>query len=99
MCREFRREPAWVAAIRVVLTAGRVDVGAVMDDANLVEGREATVEDVLETMAARGVLEPASNGDGYRAGEPLQRSAPSPSAIRNASTRATHRWDRPEAGP
>lgn len=93
MCREFRREPAWVAAIRVVLLEGRVDVEAVMADANLVDGREATVADVLETMADRGVLVPTENGDSYRAGEPLQRSAPSPSAIRNASSRATHRWD------
>lgn len=99
MCREFRREPAWVAAIHVVLTAGRVDVEAVMEDANLVDGRETTVEDVLETMAERGVLEPTTNGDGYRAGEPLRRSAPSPSAIRDASSRATYRWNRPEAGP
>lgn len=97
MCREFRREPAWVAAIRVVLLEGRVDVQAVMEDANLVDGREATVEDVLETMADRGVLVPAEDGTGYRAGGPLRRSAPSPSAIRNASTRATHRWDRSRA--
>lgn len=97
MCREFRREPAWVAAIRVVLLKGRVDVEAVMEDANLVKGREATVEDVLETMVERGILIPSRNGDGYRAGEPLRQSAPSPGAIRNASTRATHRWDRPGA--
>lgn len=94
MCREFRREPAWVAAIRVVLLEGRVDVEAVMEEANLLAGREATVRDVLETMAERGVLVPSSTGDGYRAGEPLRQSAPSAAAIRNASTRATHRWDR-----
>lgn len=97
MCREFRREPAWVAAIRVVLLEGRVDVEAVMAEANLVDGREATVADVLETMAERGVLVPSSDGDGYRAGEPLRQSAPSASAIRNASRRATHRWDGPRA--
>lgn len=99
MCREFRREPAWVAAIRVVLTDGWVDVEAVMEEANLMNGRESTVEDVLETMVERGVLVSTSEDDGYRAGEPLRQSAPSPSAVRNASTRATHRWDRPRAGP
>lgn len=97
MCREFRREPAWVAAIQVVLTDGWVDVEAVMEEANLMNGREATVEDVLETLAERGVLVTTTEGDGYRAGEPLHQSAPSPSAVRNASTRAIHRWDRSRA--
>ena len=95
MCRELRREPAWVGAIRVVLLEGRVDVDAVMAEANLLPGREATVEDVLETMAERGVLVPTE--EGYRAGPPLLRSAPSAPAVRNASSRAVHRWDRPRA--
>lgn len=99
MCREFRREPAWVAAIRVVLVEGRVDVEAVMTEANLLDGREATVRDVLETMAEREVLVPSSDGAGYRAGEPLRQSAPSATAISHASTRAPHRWDRPRADP
>lgn len=95
MCRELRREPAWVAAIRVVLLEGRVDVDAVVEEANLVPGREATVADVLETMAERGVLVPDGTGQGYRAGRPLRQAAPSPGAVRRVSSRATHRWDRP----
>lgn len=94
MCRELRREPAWVAAIRVVLLEGRVDVDAVVEEANLIPGREATVRDVLGTMAERGVLVAAADGEGYRAGPPLLRSAPTAAAVRNASARATHRWDR-----
>lgn len=94
MCREFRREPAWVAAIRVALLEGQVDVDAVMEEANLIDGREATVVDVLETMADRGVLVETTDGR-YRAGPPLLASAPSAAASRNASDRAVHRWDRP----
>jgi len=64
MCREMKREPAWVAAIRLALLEGRVDVPSVVEEANLIPGRERTVRDVLSTMAGRGVLEPVDDGEG-----------------------------------
>ncbi len=53
MCRELKREPSWVAAIRLAFLRGRVDVESVVEEANLVPGKERTVRDVLETMARR----------------------------------------------
>lgn len=52
----MRREPAWVAAIRLALLRGKVDVESVVEEANLIPGRERTVRDVLSTMAERELL-------------------------------------------
>ena len=92
MCRELNREPAWVAAIKLALTRGRVDVGSVAEEANLVDGRERTVRDILETMADRRMLVEADDG-GYLVGPVLRRAAPAPSAVDNLSDSAVHRWD------
>ncbi|WP_436347850.1 hypothetical protein [Natronorubrum sp. FCH18a] len=53
MCRETKREPAWVSAIRLAFLRGQVDVDGVMEEANLIPGYERTVRDVLSTMADR----------------------------------------------
>jgi hypothetical protein len=97
VCRELNREPAWVAAIKLAYTQGWVDVESVVDEANLVAGRERTVEDVLSTMAERDLLRegPAFESTGrYLVGPVLRRSAPSPAAVRNVSRSGTHRWRR-----
>ena len=97
MCREFTREPAWVAAIRVAVTQGWVDVESVVAEANLVAGREATVEDVLSTMADRDMLREgpdfAETGR-YLVGPVLYRSAPSPSSVDRLTADGAHRWSR-----
>ena len=93
MCRELNREPAWVAAIKLALTRGRVDVESVADEANLVPGRERTVRDILETMADRDMLVETDADDEYLVGPVLRRSAPPPSAVENLSEGAVHRWD------
>jgi len=54
----MKREPAWVSATRLALLEGRVTVAGVVEEANLIPGRERTVRDVLSTMAARDLLEP-----------------------------------------
>jgi hypothetical protein len=92
MCRELNREPAWVAAIKLALTRGRVDVGSVVEEANLVEGRERTVRDVLETMSDRDMLVEAGDGE-YLVGPVLRRAAPSPSAVEQLSDSAVHQWE------
>ena len=93
MCRELNREPAWVAAIRLAFLRGEVDVEGVMEEANLVPGRERTVVDVLETLADRDLLRPVS-GD-----EP--RYVPAPALLESnrrsldfsmASDGGAHRW-------
>lgn len=95
MCRELNREPAWVGAIKLALTRGEVTVEAVIEEANLPDGKERTVEDVLGTMASRDLLVEAPDAESsgrYLVGPVLQRSAPSPSAVRNLSSRAAHQW-------
>ena len=97
MCRELNREPAWVASIRLALTRGWVDVESVVEEANLVPGREATVRDVLETMVDRDMLREAPDFDAsgrYLVGPTLHRSAPSPSSISHLSETGLHRWVR-----
>jgi hypothetical protein len=97
MCRELNREPAWVASIRLALTRGWVDVESVVEEANLVPGREGTVRDVLETMADREMLRQAPDFDSsgrYLVGPTLQRSAPSPSSVDQLSETGLHRWTR-----
>ena len=96
MCRELNREPAWVGAIRLAFTRGEVTVEGVVEEANLVPGRERTVRDVLSTMEERGLLERPPDHeetDRYVAGPTLRRSAPSPKSVRQLSSRAVHQWE------
>lgn len=95
MCRELRREPAWVAAIRLAVLRGEVDVAAVIHEANLVDGMERTVEDVLSTMAERDLLREApdhAETGRYLVGSVLLQAAPQRAAGLNSSSRAVHRW-------
>jgi len=91
MCREMKREPAWVAAIRLALLEGRVDVPGVVEEANLIPGRERTVRDVLSTMAERGVLEPVDDG-AYVPGPVLLNSDRFDLDFDRASDGGAHRW-------
>lgn len=91
MCRELNREPAWVAAIKLALTRGQVDVESVVAEANLVDGRERTVRDILETMAGRGML--VEREDEYLVGPVLREAAPPPSAVDRLSDSAVHQWE------
>lgn len=100
MCRELKREPAWVAAIKLALTKGTVDVDSVIEEANLVPGRERTVLDILSTMVDRELLQEASNGaepPQYVPGPVLYKSAPTPAAAKYVSTDGAHRWNRESA--
>lgn len=95
MCRELNREPAWVGAIRLALTEGTVTVEAVVEEANLLAGRRRTVEDILSTMAERGLLVEAPDHETtgrYLVGPVLRETAPSPSAVDKLSDRAVHQW-------
>lgn len=98
MCREMKREPAWVSAIRLAMLEGRVTVEAVIREANLIEGRERTVADVLETMRERDLLA-AVDGDGEGAADAY---VPGPVLIESdrfdldfdrASEGGAHRWN------
>ena len=91
MCREMKREPAWVAAIRLALLEGRVDVPSVVDEANLIPGRERTVRDVLSTMAERKLLEPVDD-EAYVPGPVLLNSDRFDLDFDRASDGGAHRW-------
>jgi hypothetical protein len=96
MCREMNREPAWVAAIKLALTQGRVNVESVADEANLVPGRERTVVDILATMADRDLLVRGPNFEETGeclVGPVLRQAAPSPAAVDHLSDAAVHQWD------
>lgn len=94
MCREMNREPAWVAAIRLAMLEGYVDTEAVIEEANLTEGRERTVCDVLSTLNERDLLE--STGDGaYRPGRVLLESDRFDRDFERASTHGVHNWKSP----
>jgi hypothetical protein len=98
MCRELNREPAWVAAIRLAYLRGWVDVDSVVEEANLVPGRERTVSDVLSTMADRSLLRegPSFAESGrYLVGPTLLDRAPSSAAAKRLSRNGVHRWARP----
>jgi hypothetical protein len=100
MCRELNREPIWVAAIRLAYTQGWADVDSVVEEANLVSGREGTVVDVLETMYERDLLVEAPDFDEsgrYLVGPVLRKSAPSARGVKHLSRRGVHRWERPTA--
>ncbi|MFA1610692.1 hypothetical protein [Halobellus rubicundus] len=91
MCRELKREPTWVAAIRLAMLEGRVDTEAVIREANLIPGRERTVRDVLSTMDERGVLR-AVDDDTYLPGPVLLHSDRFDLDFENASDGGAHRW-------
>jgi len=91
MCREMKREPAWVAAIRLALLEGHVDVEAVMEEANLLAGRERTVRDVLSTMNDRGLLMTVRDGE-YLPGPVLVESDRLDLDFDRASDGGAHRW-------
>jgi hypothetical protein len=93
MCRETNREPAWVSAIRLAMLEGRVTVEAVIEEANLVAGRERTVEDVLETMLERNLLaNPGADGV-YVPGPVLLESDRFEQDFDQASDGGAHRWN------
>lgn len=93
MCREMRREPAWVAAIRCAMLTGTVTVEAVMREANLVAGREQTVEDILGKMADRGLLrESPGDPSRYLPGPVLLDSDRQHLDFERASDGGAHRW-------
>jgi hypothetical protein len=87
----MKREPAWVAAIRLALLEGRVDVPSVVDEANLIPGRERTVRDVLSTMAERKLLEPVDD-EAYVPGPVLLNSDRFDLDFDRASDGGAHRW-------
>lgn len=91
MCREMKREPAWVSAIRLAMLEGRVTVDGVMREANLIDGRERTVEDVLETMESRGLL--VAGEDAYLPGPVLLESDRFDLDFEQASDGGAHRWN------
>ena len=94
MCRETKREPAWVSAIRVALLEGRVTVDGVVEEANLVAGRERTVRDVLSTMADRELLVASAEGeDVYLPGPVLLESDRFDLDFDRASDGGAHRWN------
>ena len=95
MCRELRREPAWVGAIRLAIFQGELDVESVIEEANLVPGTERTVTDILETMEERSLLTKAPDFEEsgrYLVGPVLLRSASQSTSQANPSDRAIHRW-------
>jgi hypothetical protein len=93
MCRETKREPAWVSAIRLAMLEGRVTVDAVVEEANLIEGRERTVRDVLETMLERELLAKPSDEEVYVPGRVLIESDRFDLDFEQASDGGAHRWN------
>lgn len=88
----MRREPAWVSAIRLAMLEGRVTVEGVIEEANLIEGRERTVRDVLETMRERDLLVDAG-ADIYVPGPVLIESDRFDLEFDRASEGGAHRWN------
>jgi len=91
MCRELKREPAWVAAIRLAILEGEVTTEAVIDEANLIPGRERTVRAILAKMADRDVLN-AVGEDRYLPGAVLLNSDRYDLDFSKASNGGAHRW-------
>ena len=90
----------WVAAIRLAFLRGWVDVDSAIEEANLIPGRERTVEDVLATMCERNLLREApdfAESGRYLAGPNLRDRAPSPASVKQLSSRGLHQWARPPA--
>lgn len=97
MCRELKREPLWVAVIRLALLRGRVGVDGVLDETNLDDGYARTARDVLETMAERNLLQAVPSDEGpdvYLQGSVLRAAAPDPGTDLNVSESGAHRWGR-----
>jgi hypothetical protein len=95
VCRELRREPAWVGAIRVAFTQGPVTADAVIKEASPLPECYRTVEDVLSTVAKRDLLEEApdfESSERYNVGGVLRRAAPKAGDVGSLSMRAVHRW-------
>lgn len=93
MCRETKREPAWVSAIRLAMLEGRVDVDGVIEEANLVPGRERTVRDVLSKMCDRRLLRAVDGAeDEYVPGPVLLESDRFDLDFEKASDGGAHRW-------
>ena len=84
------RDPSGLAAA-VVEGATEVDTESVIEEANLIPGRERTVRDVLATMDERGVLN-AVGEDRYLPGEVLLNSDRFDLDFDNASDGGAHRW-------
>ncbi|MFB6270532.1 MAG: hypothetical protein ABEH83_11340 [Halobacterium sp.] len=83
-----------MSAIRVALLEGRVTVDLVVEEANLVEGRERTVRDVLSTMADRDLLVPVDGADDeYVPGPVLLESDRFDLDFERASDGGAHRWN------
>ncbi|WP_134670725.1 hypothetical protein [Halorussus marinus] len=94
MCRETKREPAWVSAIRLAMLEGRVDVESVVEEANLVAGRERTVRDVLAKMCDRRLLRAVDGAeDAYVPGPVLLESDRFDLDFERASDGGAHRWN------
>lgn len=94
MCREMKREPAWVSAIRLAFLEGRVDVEGVMREANLAEGRERTVRDVLKTMCRRDLLSRIDGSEhSYVPGPVLLESDRFDLDFARASDGGAHQWE------
>jgi len=92
MCRETKREPAWVAAIRLAILKGRVTTEGVIEEANLVSGRERTVRDVLSTMDERGLLV-SDDDEAYVPGPTLLEPDRFDLDFEKASDGGAHRWE------
>lgn len=95
MCRELKREPVWVASIRLAILRGRVDVESVLEESNLERGHARTVRDVLATLAEREVVVPAPDHERtgrYLPGPVLHDAAPEPRTELNVSESGVHRW-------
>lgn len=93
MCREMKREPAWVSAIRLAFLEGRVTVDGVIEEANLRDGRERTVRDVLETLCRRNLLSAVEGADDtYVPGPTLLESDRFDLDFDKASDGGAHRW-------
>lgn len=94
MCREMKREPAWVSAIRLAILEGRVDIKGVVAEANMIPGRERTVRDILETMSDRGLLRAIEGSDDtYVPGPVLLDSDRFDLDFTKASDGGAHRWN------
>ena len=93
MCRELRREPAWVSAIRLAFLRGEITVDGVIEEANLRPGHERTVRDVLSTMADRDLIRPLDGReDTYVPGPVLVNSDRYSLDFSKASDGGAHRW-------
>ncbi|MFC7205140.1 hypothetical protein ACFQJC_16600 [Haloferax namakaokahaiae] len=93
MCRETKREPAWVSVIRLAFLRGTITVEAVMEEANLQPGHERTVQDVLSTMADRNLIRPVESKEGtYVPGPVLIESDRYNLDFSKASDGGAHRW-------